>query len=118
MRDAMQAGFLMVFLFGLGIIVGQWFGDLANRRALSTLARLQRTGNPDAPPPVATGADLRFPSAEGAAQARVSKDSIERGADHLQAVAKDSGLPISRKQALEDAAMMLGQSPDALGGAR
>ena len=109
---------LFVGVLLLAVIIGALIAFLAFRYAFSMLARMQRTGSPDTPKPVDTGADLRFPSAEGAAQARVSLDSIERGADHLQAVAKDSGLPISRKQALEDAAMMLGQSPDALGGAR
>jgi hypothetical protein len=83
------------------------------RRASALASNLVRTGSPD-PLPAPDASEIRAPSAEAAAQARVLHDAIERGADQLQAVGKANGRPLSREQALKDAAAMLNAPP--LGG--
>lgn len=98
------------FLLGAGVVSWVW------ERAFSRVARWQRVGQPDAPetrPGVTLGSPV---NTEASAQRRITKDSIERGADELQRVAKDQGASMSRGKALEEAAHMLsGLHP--LGGA-
>ena len=112
----LSLGLLMVGLFSLGLGVGWRLAQSAHDHALAVLARLQRTGNPEAPAAPDVSSELRAPNAEAAANARVMKDAIEKGADQLQAEAKAHGMPMSRKQARDDAAAMLNQPP--LGGAQ
>lgn len=105
---------VVIFLTVLACVAaGAVLMGYAMRHASGMVANLLRTGSPDPVPPSATS-ELHAPNAEAAAQAAVLRDAIERGADQLQAVAKANGTPISRKQALKDAASMLGSSP--LGG--
>lgn len=103
--------------FALPFAAGALAGVLIYERALSRGARLVRTGS--AEPLVAKDQPARGSSVntEATALRQISQQSVEVGADRLQAAAKEQGVSLTRKEALHEAALMLGGS-DPLGGAR
>lgn len=105
--------------FGLGALLGAALAAFIYERSFSLAARYHRTGNTDAPLATGPTPHTTAPSPEAAAMRQVLQDSVERGADQLQEIAAQSGTPLSRAQALDDAREMIEQSGQGtLGGAR
>lgn len=113
-----NGGLLLVVAVATAAIfaAGLACGYLAMRQALALAARYQQTGRvlPPAPAP-RSGPVLRTP--EGRAHAAAMQDSIDRGAAQLMEAAEAQGVPISRKQAEEQARHMIAAA-DPLGGSR
>jgi len=111
----MREALVMVGVVLLAVILGAVIAFTAFHRALRWMVRIGQGALPEAPP-----AQDRLPvsaSPEAMAQANLMREAIETGARQLYQDARESGAPISMKQARADAERMLGHAPD-LGGAR
>lgn len=97
----------------IGFVLGVLTCVLVYERVFKLAARYQRTGQPIADDPKREGTAVpAIPvNPEAAAYRNIQADAIERGADELQAMAKEHGHRLSREDARKQAEDLLRQTP-------